>query len=189
MRDDGPVDETPDDAGRETPGLAAGPAPRIPIPILRRTVLLVAAINLSYFLIEGGVALVIRSVSLLADRVDFLEDTAVNLLVALALGWSIAARAAVGRALAIVILIPAIAVVVQLVLNALWSPLFFALYPAIGVTAMWLSLTVHLLLLVAITTTIVEFWPIHRVAALIMVPYLVWVVFAASLTVSIAVIN
>ncbi|MCA1943203.1 MAG: tryptophan-rich sensory protein [Yonghaparkia sp.] len=79
--------------------------------------------------------------------------------------------------------------VVQLVLNALWSPLFFALYPAIGVTATWLSLTVHLLLLVAITTTIIEFWPIHRVAALIMVPYLVWVVFAASLTVGIAVIN
>lgn len=117
MRDDGPVDQTPDDAGRETPGLAARPAPRIPIPTLRRTVLLVAALNLSYFLVEGGVALAIRSVSLLADSVDFLEDTAVNLLVALALGWSLAARAAVGRALAIVILVPAIAVVVQLVLK------------------------------------------------------------------------
>lgn len=117
MRDDGPVDQTPDDAGSETPGRAVEPSPRIPVPTLRRTVLLVAALNLAYFLIEGGVALAIRSVSLLADSVDFLEDTAINILIALALGWSLAARAAIGRALAIVILIPAVAVVVQLVLK------------------------------------------------------------------------
>lgn len=79
--------------------------------------------------------------------------------------------------------------VVQLVLNALWSPLFFALYPAIGETATWLSLTVHMLLLAAISATIVEFWPVSRPAALIMVPYLVWVVFAATLTVGVAVLN
>ncbi len=79
--------------------------------------------------------------------------------------------------------------VVQLVLNALWSPLFFALYPAIGETAIWLSLTVHMLLLAAISTTIVEFWPISRPAAVIMVPYLVWVVFAATLTIGVAVLN
>ncbi|MDO8336779.1 MAG: cation transporter [Microcella sp.] len=111
------MDQTPDDAGSETPGRAVEPSPRIPVPTLRRTVLLVAALNLAYFLIEGGVALAIRSVSLLADSVDFLEDTAINILIALALGWSLAARAAIGRALAIVILIPAVAVVVQLVLK------------------------------------------------------------------------
>ena len=32
-------------------------------------------------------ALAIGSVSLLADSVDFLEDAAINLLIALALGW------------------------------------------------------------------------------------------------------
>lgn len=92
-------------------------SPSIPVTTLRRTVLLVAAINAAYFLLEGAIALAIRSVSLLADSVDFLEDTAVNLLIALALGWSLAARARVGRLLALVILIPAIAVVVQLVLK------------------------------------------------------------------------
>lgn len=84
---------------------------------LRRTVLIVAAINAAYFVVEVVVALAIGSVALLADSVDFLEDTAVNLLIALALGWSLAARARVGRVLALVILLPAAAVVVQVVLK------------------------------------------------------------------------
>lgn len=79
--------------------------------------------------------------------------------------------------------------VAQLVLNAIWSPLFFALYPVIGETATWLSLTVHMLLLVAIAATIAEFWPIRRVAALLMAPYPAWVVFAASLTIGVALLN
>ncbi|WP_188219135.1 cation transporter [Microcella alkalica] len=89
----------------------------IPAAALRRTALFVAGLNLGYFAVEASVAVAIRSVSLLADSVDFLEDTAVNLLIALALGWSLAARARVGRLLALVILVPAIAVVVQLVLK------------------------------------------------------------------------
>ena len=84
---------------------------------LRSTVLVVAALNAAAFVVEGAVALAIGSVSLLADSVDFLEDTAVNLLIALALGWSLAARARVGRLLAVVILLPALAVIVQLVLK------------------------------------------------------------------------
>lgn len=95
---------------------APEPPPGVPIA-LRRTVLIVAAINAAYFVIEVVVAIAIGSVSLLADSVDFLEDTAVNLLIALALGWSLASRARVGRLLALVILVPALAVVVQLVLK------------------------------------------------------------------------
>lgn len=76
---------------------------------LRRTVLAVAGLNLAYFFVESGVALAIGSVSLLADSVDFLEDTAVNLLVLLALGWSVAARARAGRMMALIILVPAAA--------------------------------------------------------------------------------
>jgi tryptophan-rich sensory protein len=78
---------------------------------------------------------------------------------------------------------------VQLVLNAIWSPLFFALYPVIGETATWLSLTVHVLLLVAIIVTIAEFRPIDRAAAVLMMPYLVWVTYAATLTIGIALLN
>jgi Co/Zn/Cd efflux system component len=76
---------------------------------LRITVLLVAALNLGYFFVESGVALAIGSVSLMADSVDFLEDTAVNLLIFIALGWSMTARARVGKAMAFIILVPAAA--------------------------------------------------------------------------------
>jgi Co/Zn/Cd efflux system component len=74
---------------------------------LRRTVLVVAALNFSYFFVEFAVALAAGSVSLLADSVDFLEDTAVNLLIFIALGWHLARRALVGKAMALIILGPA----------------------------------------------------------------------------------
>jgi Co/Zn/Cd efflux system component len=76
---------------------------------LRTTVLVVAAINLAYFGVEFGVAQAIGSVSLFADSVDFLEDASVNLLVFLALGWSLAARARIGAALAFSLLVPGVA--------------------------------------------------------------------------------
>lgn len=76
---------------------------------LRKTVITVALLNLSYFGIEFTVAQRIGSVSLFADSVDFLEDTAVNLLIALALGWSMARRAKVGMALAALLLVPGLA--------------------------------------------------------------------------------
>jgi Co/Zn/Cd efflux system component len=82
---------------------------------LRRTVLVVAALNLAYFFVEGAVALAVGSVSLLADSVDFLEDTSVNLLIFLALGWSLAARTRMGKLMALIILAPAAAAAWQAV--------------------------------------------------------------------------
>jgi Co/Zn/Cd efflux system component len=81
-------------------------APRDPVR-LRRIVLVVALLNLVYFFVEFAVALVAGSVSLLADSVDFLEDTAINLLIFVALGWPLTRRAAMGKAMAAVILVPA----------------------------------------------------------------------------------
>lgn len=78
---------------------------------LRRAVLLVAVLNLSYFGTEFGVAIAIQSVSLFADSIDFLEDTFVNLLIFFALGWSLKRRAQVGMLLAVVLLVPSIATV------------------------------------------------------------------------------
>lgn len=86
-----------------------GPDPVVPLRRLRRTLLVVAGLNLAYFGVEAAVALVIGSVALLADSVDFLEDTSVTLLVVLALGWSLRARARTGRVLAGIILLPALA--------------------------------------------------------------------------------
>ena len=76
---------------------------------LRRVVLTVAALNAAYFFVEFGVARAIGSVSLLADSIDFLEDASVNLLIALALGWSLTARSRVGMALAAILLLPGLA--------------------------------------------------------------------------------
>lgn len=73
--------------------------------------------------------------------------------------------------------------VVQLVLNALWTPLFFAadLYVA--------ALVDTVALLVAVTATILQFRRTSELAAWLLVPYLAWVGFATALTVGIVVLN
>jgi Co/Zn/Cd efflux system component len=76
---------------------------------LRKTVILVAILNLGYFGVEFAVALIIGSVSLFADSVDFLEDASINLLIAVGLGWSATSRARLGRALAGILLVPGLA--------------------------------------------------------------------------------
>jgi len=92
---------------------------------LHRAVRLVALLNLAYFGIEFAVALAIGSVSLFADSIDFLEDASVNLLIVLALGWSPVARARMGMALAVILLLPALAL-----LWALWRKLQLPVPPA-----------------------------------------------------------
>jgi Co/Zn/Cd efflux system component len=82
-------------------------APEVDPGRLRRVVLVVACLNFGYFFVEFAVALTAGSVSLLADSVDFLEDTAVNLLIFVALGWPLAHRATLGKAMTLVILAPA----------------------------------------------------------------------------------
>jgi len=48
-------------------------------------------------------------VSLFADSVDFLEDASVNFLIAVAIGWSLRNRARVGMMLALILMIPVMA--------------------------------------------------------------------------------
>ena len=83
--------------------------PAAPDTALRRTVITVAALNLVYFGVEFAVALSIASVSLFADSIDFLEDAAVNSLIALALSWTLQARARIGAVLAGLLLVPGLA--------------------------------------------------------------------------------
>lgn len=63
----------------------------------------------------------------------------------------------------------------QLLANALWSWLFFAwrqgAFAFAEVTVLWLL----------IAATIFSFWRLNRLAALLLVPYLAWVSFAAAL--------
>ena len=80
---------------------------------LKRVALIVALLNLAYFAVEFIASSRIGSVSLYADSADFLEDAAVNILIVVALGWSLAARARLGFVMAGIALLPGLA--------ALWT--------------------------------------------------------------------
>lgn len=114
---------------------------------LRRVVLLVAALNLAYFGVELTAALTIRSVSLMADSVDFLEDASVNILIFLALGWTVARRARLGKALAILMALPALAFLWMLVQKAMVPvpPDAFTL-TAVGLGALAINVTCAVML-------------------------------------------
>lgn len=71
----------------------------------------------------------------------------------------------------------------QLVCNYFWSPVFFGWH---DIGSALLLLGVMIVLTVAL---IVLLWTIRRVAALLMLPYLGWLCFAALLTVSISGLN
>ncbi len=76
-----------------------------------------------------------------------------------------------------------LAFAVQLALNALWSFVFF------GLRMPGAALVEIILLLGAIVFTIVQFRKVSRLAALLLVPYLLWVSFAAVLNASIWLLN
>jgi len=71
----------------------------------------------------------------------------------------------------------------QLLLNFVWSPIFFA-YHAVG-AAFW---TIVAMILLAGAAAVL-FWRIRRGAALLMLPYLAWLAFAALLTWQIGALN
>ncbi|WP_214021080.1 tryptophan-rich sensory protein [Methanoculleus sp.] len=72
---------------------------------------------------------------------------------------------------------------VQLVLNAFWSYLFF------GMQAPYFALIVIMLLWIAIIMTIAAFYRVSVPAAVLLVPYLLWVSFAAYLNYGIYILN
>jgi len=72
---------------------------------------------------------------------------------------------------------------VQLLLNILWSFLFFGLHSPI------LALFEIILLCFAILITIIKFWSFNKKAAILLIPYLAWVTFASYLNFAIARLN
>ncbi|MBB3770835.1 tryptophan-rich sensory protein [Angulomicrobium tetraedrale] len=73
--------------------------------------------------------------------------------------------------------------IVQLALNAVWSPVFF------GMEAIGAGLAIILVLWLAIAATIWAAARIDRIAAWLLVPYLVWVSYATVLNAAIVVMN
>ncbi len=78
---------------------------------LRGAVRFVALANFAYFGVEFTIALLIGSVALFADSIDFLEDMLLNLLILLGLSWSPVWRGRLGMVLAGVLLIPGLATI------------------------------------------------------------------------------
>ena len=92
------------------------------------------------------------------------------LLMAIAAWMVWRARRFIGARVALVVYL------VQLVLNALWTWLFFAWHQGalafVGVVLLW----------VAVALTLNMFWRVRRLAGALLVPYLAWVSFATALT-------
>ncbi|HWJ72883.1 MAG TPA: TspO/MBR family protein [Kaistia sp.] len=72
---------------------------------------------------------------------------------------------------------------VQLILNAAWSVIFFGLQSITG------GLVIIVLLDIAIFATIAQFGQIDRLAGWLLVPYVIWVSFAALLNLAIFILN
>jgi len=72
---------------------------------------------------------------------------------------------------------------IQLILNALWSVVFFGLesplYGVIVIVALW----------IAVLFTILKFLRISTLAGVLLLPYIGWVTFAAVLNASILILN
>ena len=86
-------------------------------------------------------------------------------------GWLVWRRVGLDRSMA--------PYAVQLVLNAAWTPLFFA-------TGWYgVALVEIVALVVAVVWTVAAFWPRSRLAAVLLLPYLAWVGFATALNASI----
>jgi len=69
--------------------------------------------------------------------------------------------------------------ILQLILNTLWSFLFF------GLKSPLLGLIEILLLWIAIVLTILSFFRVSKIAGILLLPYILWVSFAAILNFSI----
>lgn len=73
--------------------------------------------------------------------------------------------------------------IVQLVLNILWSIVFFGFHSILG------GLIVIILLWLAIIMMIKNFYPVSPLASLLQIPYLLWVTFATILNFAIYTLN
>lgn len=73
--------------------------------------------------------------------------------------------------------------VIQLLLNGIWSYLFF------GLDLYFFSFIWILILWFSVYSMVREFYSIDKVAALLQIPYLIWLVIAAALNLSIWFLN
>jgi tryptophan-rich sensory protein len=72
---------------------------------------------------------------------------------------------------------------IQLILNLLWSIIFFTMHRLLSASAE------IIILWIAIILNILSFWKVSKTASLLLIPYLLWVTFASYLTIAVWVLN
>ena len=103
--------------------------------------------------------------------------TLLYILLGLSLAMVLHARGASGRPRALTLF------ALQLVLNFAWSPVFFA-YHQLGI-----ALSLSAAMIVTAVAMIFVIWRIRIAAALLLYPYLGWLMFAAALTYQVMILN
>lgn len=71
----------------------------------------------------------------------------------------------------------------QLILNFIWSPVFF------GMKNIALALVIVILLDILVFWNIVEFFKVSKKSGIILIPYLVWILFATYLNIGLLILN
>lgn len=72
---------------------------------------------------------------------------------------------------------------IQLILNIIWSPVFF------GLKNVGLALIVVILLDIFVYLTIKEFYKFSKLSAILLIPYLIWILFATYLNTGYLILN
>lgn len=73
--------------------------------------------------------------------------------------------------------------ILQLILNFIWSPIFF------GIGNLWLAFVIVIILDIVVLLCIIKFKKINTVASALITPYFLWLLFATYLNISVAMIN
>ncbi|MEL5991756.1 TspO/MBR family protein [Microbacterium phosphatis] len=79
--------------------------------------------------------------------------------------------------------------IVQLVLNAAWTPLFFAGFPVIGEASWWIAAVIIVLLLAVVLWLILGARRWSRIAMVVMIAYALWLAFATTLNIAVIALN
>lgn len=72
---------------------------------------------------------------------------------------------------------------IQLVINSLWTLFFFGL-KLIGFSALWI-----ILLTIVVIIMVIKFYKVKPLAAYINIPYIIWLILATMLNISIYILN
>ena len=72
---------------------------------------------------------------------------------------------------------------IQLVINSLWTLIFFGFH-LIGFSIIWL-----LILITSVIIIFIKFYNINKTSAFINIPYIIWLILATMLNISIYILN